>query len=130
MGQRFLIDTNILIYLVKLEIPEDKTLLIQKIIESSFNISLVTKIEFLGWNKHTIKGLLLSKDLISKANIIDIDNTIADQAIEIKQKTNLKLGDSVIAATTLINNLTLVSRNTKDFTKVPDLKLYNPFETT
>lgn len=48
MGQKFLIDTNILIYLVKFEIPADKTDFIQDVIESSFNISLITKIEFLG----------------------------------------------------------------------------------
>jgi len=33
----------------------------------------------------------------------------------------------VIAATALINEYTLITRNTDDFKKIKDLKLLNPF---
>jgi hypothetical protein len=39
------------------------------------------------------------------------------------------LPDAVIAATCLVNNFTLVTRNQKDFEGINGLKIYNPFET-
>ncbi len=36
--------------------------------------------------------------------------------------------DLFLAATALEHNLTLVTRNTKDFTSIPDLKLLNPWD--
>ena len=36
--------------------------------------------------------------------------------------------DLLLAATALEHNLTLVTRNTRDFTSVPDLKLLNPWD--
>jgi len=40
----------------------------------------------------------------------------------------MKLPDGVIAATCLINDLTLVTRNTDDFRNIESLKLFNPFQ--
>jgi len=42
-------------------------------------------------------------------------------------KYNLKLGDAVIAATTIFYNLILVTRNEKDFKKIK-IRIYNPFK--
>lgn len=128
MGENFLIDTNILIYLVKSELPSDKAEMIKNIIEKSFNISSITKIEFLGWNKHSEQGYITSENLIKLANIIYLDKDLTNNAIEIKRKTNLKLGDAIIGATALKGNYVLLTRNSKDFDKIKDLKLYNPFE--
>ncbi len=36
--------------------------------------------------------------------------------------------DLLLAATALEHNLTLVTRNTRDFTSIPDLKLFNPWD--
>ncbi|MBN2893610.1 MAG: PIN domain-containing protein [Bacteroidales bacterium] len=47
--------------------------------------------------------------------------------MEIKQKYNLKLGDSIIGATAILNDLIVVTRNEKDFKKIPDLSVLNPF---
>lgn len=44
--------------------------------------------------------------------------------------TNILVPDAVIAATCLVNDFTLVTRNQKDFKGINGLKLYNPFETT
>jgi hypothetical protein len=39
------------------------------------------------------------------------------------------LPDAVIAATCLVNDFTLVTRNQKDFKGINGLELYNPFTT-
>jgi hypothetical protein len=51
----FLIDTNILIYyLAGVLEPEEKPK-IDTILRDSFNISIITRIELLGWKGHTRK---------------------------------------------------------------------------
>ena len=128
MGEGFLIDTNILIYYLADAIPEEELPKVEEILRKSFNISIITKIEFLGWKGHTPEGFEKSKEFISFANIIPLTDEIADVAIELRRKVSIKLPDAVIAATALVHNLTLVTRNVKDFEKIEGLRIYNPFE--
>jgi len=44
-----------------------------------------------------------------------LDDDIAEETIVIRQKYKIKMPDAVIAATALINNLTLVTANSRDF---------------
>ena len=44
-----------------------------------------------------------------------LDDDIAEETIVIRQKYKIKMPDAVIAATALINNLTLVTANAGDF---------------
>lgn len=129
MGQRYLLDTNILIYFIKSQLPLGSKAQVKEIILTSFIISVVTKIEFLGWPEYNKINFVEAEELLNEANIIHLNKEIISSTIHIKRNYNLKLGDAIIAATALENKLILVSRNTKDFTRVPDLKLYNPFET-
>ena len=72
----YLIDTNILIYHTKgLQVTID--FLSNLITEHCFNISILTKIEFLGWDKHTPEGFEKCKELIEPANIYPLDEEIA-----------------------------------------------------
>ena len=54
--KEYLLDTNILIYLFADTIPKKEVNKIEEIFRTSFNISILTKIEFLGWEKHTEEG--------------------------------------------------------------------------
>ena len=47
MDKGYLVDTNILIYYVADAIPEKELNRIEKIFNTSFNTSIITKIEFL-----------------------------------------------------------------------------------
>ena len=44
----------------------------------------------------------------------------------IRKTYNLKLGDSLIAATAIIHDLTIYTRNFNDFEKAPVVKCVNP----
>ena len=55
-----------------------------------------------------------------------MENDIKLKTGEIRKKNKIKLPDAIIAATALVNDLTLLSRNTKDFIKIKDLKLIDP----
>ncbi|WP_297506124.1 type II toxin-antitoxin system VapC family toxin [Thermococcus sp.] len=128
MGEGFLIDTNILIYYLADAIPEEELPKVEEILRKSFNVSIITKIEFLGWRGHTPEGFKKSKEFISFAHVIPLTDEIADIAIELRRKVIIKLPHAVIAATALLHNLTLVTRNVKDFEKVEGIRIYNPFE--
>ncbi len=47
-------------------------------------------------------------------------------AIDIRKKYNLKLGDSLIAATAMVHDLEIYTRNTDDFKNIKELKTFNP----
>jgi predicted nucleic acid-binding protein len=61
--------------------------------------------------------------------IIDIDEAVADKWGYICSKDpNLPITDSLIAATAMARNLKVVTRNSKDFIRVPGLEVINPWE--
>jgi predicted nucleic acid-binding protein len=60
-------------------------------------------------------------------NVIDIDGLIIKDAIILRQTKKMSIGDAIIAATALVNNLTLVTRNYKDYQHITGLQLLNPF---
>lgn len=127
MASEYLLDTNILIYYTK-GIEKAKNLIDSLTLQNSFNISILTKIEFLGWDKHTDGGYEKCKKLIECANIYNIDEIVSDKAIELKRKNKIKLADAVIAATALLNSLKLVTRNTDDFKMIDGLEVVDIVE--
>jgi toxin FitB len=122
----YLLDTNILIYHLKGDIPQREIEKIESILKHSFIISVITKIEFLGWRKHTVDGFLKAQEFLRHAAIIPVDSELADLAIELRRNNNIKLADALIAATALLNNLVLVTGNEEDFTAIEELEIYNP----
>ena len=126
MGQGYLIDTNILIYALEGLFIDNQDM--TKIFNESFNASVISEIEFLGWKGFSEQSKIDAKNFLSLANIYPLTSEIKNLAIEIKQKYNIKLGDSIISATALSNNLSVVSRNSKDFNKIDGLIIFNPFE--
>lgn len=128
MGQKYLIDTNILIYALEGLFIENNEMI--DIFNKSFNISIISEIEFLGWKEFSGNKIKVddAKNFLNLATIYSITSDIKNSAILLKQKYNSKLGDSVIAATAIVNGLILITRNTKDFNKISNLATYNPFE--
>ena len=129
MGQRYLIDTNILIYDFGDEFPTECTKIVDEIFDNSFNISVISEIEFLGWRKFSEESLKNAVNFLDFACIHPLNTDIKELAIGLKQGNSIKLGDSIIAATAIHNDYTLVTRNSKDFERIKNLKIFNPFET-
>ena len=68
----------------------------------------------------------LIEEYLDKFEIINTNKKIALQSIENRKIKKIKLPDNIIVATAQINDLTLVTRNTKDFNFL-DIKVLNPF---
>ena len=56
-----------------------------------------------------------------------MDAEVIDKAVALRQQKKITPGDSIIAATALLDNLTLITRNVDDFLQIPDLDIENPF---
>ena len=123
----YLIDTDILIYHTKGS-QAVSGFINDVVAQRAFNISILTKIEFLGWEKHTAEGFQKCEQLVKLANIYHIDEDIAEQAIGLRRRVKIKLADAVIAATALVNNLKLATRNVEDYKAVRELEIFNPFK--
>ena len=48
------------------------------------------------------------------------------KSITLKQQKKLSLGDAIIAATAISENLSLLTANTKDFKHIEELELIDP----
>ena len=118
----FLIDSNIVIY----SFSDEYTYLRRFIIDESAVISEITRVEVLGFAGLNSDQEKYFVDVFSYMKIIIPDQEIFNKAIDVRKKYNLKLGDSIIAATALIYGLKLFTRNLKDFERVELLTCINP----
>jgi toxin FitB len=64
---------------------------------------------------------------LSSLRELELTSTIAEQTIQIRKIRKLKLPDAVIAATAIVSNLTIITRNTSDFDQIVGLNYINPF---
>jgi predicted nucleic acid-binding protein len=117
-----LVDTNIVIYSYLPEYSYLKSIIFK---ENTF-ISEISRVEVLGYPKLKQDEDVYFQNLFRFLTIIFPSQEIYDAAIEVRKKHNLKLGDSIIAATAMVQGLTIYSRNLKDFENVVGLKCFNP----
>lgn len=131
MGVMYLVDSNTLIdYLGRLLPDKGKQLVAGIIDRDELRISVITHIELLGFQAAD-DYLQKCQSLVAVAEVVPlVDPVIIDRAILVRRETKIKLPDAVIAATALIRNLTVVSRNEKDFGRVKGLKYVNPHESS
>nr|NQU92122.1 type II toxin-antitoxin system VapC family toxin [Bacteroidota bacterium] len=97
------------------------------IIDGQFSISVINKIEILGFSGLTEDEELKFNQFITAANVLNLDDAIVDTTIGLRKQFKTKLPDAIIAATALVNNLILFTRNTKDFDKIEGLVLNDPY---
>ena len=117
-------DTNILIYLSKYTLNPDSIFS-----RNSKNaISVITKIEALGFRfaKQEEHDLLLN--LINELTVIPLSDAIAEATIKIRTTYKIKLPDAIIYATALTENLPLMTNNIADFKNLGDkVEIIDPF---
>ena len=122
---QYLIDTNAVIDYLGKKIPLTGMDFMTPIVDSVPNISVISKIEVLGFNAPEEHYKLLT-NFMDDAAILDLTSTIVDVSIDIRKKHKTKLPDAIIAATALVYDLVLISRNVSDFKNIHDLKVIDP----
>ena len=119
-----LADSNILIYATKPEHAE----LRQWMIETLPKVSVISKVEILGYHKLQVAEKDVLTELLNSLELIYLTPSSYEIAIQLRQQRKLTLGDALIAATCLEHGYALVTRNTFDFTWIDELKVVNLLE--
>lgn len=118
----FLVDSNIIIYSQASQFEYLRNIFIK---EPVF-VSEISRVEVLGYHKLTSDEENYFKDIFSLIPVILPSKQIFDTSIMIRKTYNLKLGDSLIAATAIVHDLTIYTRNFNDFEKLHGVKCINP----
>jgi predicted nucleic acid-binding protein len=123
MGKRYLIDSNVIIDYTALRLPEKGSDFVENLFDNDFLISVATKIEVLGFNDVPEK-LLAMEEFLNSATTLSLDELVTKQTINLRREyKKLKLGDAIIAATALVHNLIVISRNVSDFKNITGLEV-------
>lgn len=97
------------------------------IIDNTPNISVISKIEILRF-KTTPNSYKILDDFVNESVILNLDYPIVQTTIAVCRYHKIKLPDAVIAATAIVNDFILVTRNKSDFKNIDGLMLINPWE--
>lgn len=123
---QFLVDTNVVIDYLGQKLPALGMDFMNTIIDNIPNVSVVTKIEVLGFNAPFEHYKLLTQ-FMEDATVLDLSNNVVDACIEIRKNHKTKLPDAIIAATAFVYNLVLISRNSSDFKNINGIQVIDPY---
>jgi hypothetical protein len=127
MGQQYLIDSNVVIDYLAGKFTLDGMLFINEIVNDIPFISVITKIEILGYKSPEEANQLLS-DFVDDSVVIELTEDVVLQTIELRKELKIKTPDAIIAATAMVNQLVLLTRNKKDFDKINGIEVVNPYD--
>lgn len=117
-------DTNLFIYSV---LPENRWLRewFEREVPSA---SVISYVEALGFHRHTAEDKTALEALFARTEKLRVGDAVIAEATRSKQIRRMKLGDSLVAATALARDAKLATRNTFDFSWVPNLSVVDPFD--
>lgn len=113
-GNKFLLDTNILLYVA------GKRIDITALPQGEFYISFVTELEILSYPSLTPQEEKQLRKLLGEMPVIDATREIKDSAITLRKQYRLKLPDALIAATARTLKATLIT-NDKGFDAIKEI---------
>ncbi len=119
-----LLDSNLIIYITSGQYPE----LTNWFLDNTPSVSVVSMVEVLGYHSLKSGEKAELENFFSRLNLIYPVAEEFQRAIELRQKHAMSLGDALIAATALTHALTLATHNTKDFTWIKSLDVFDPLE--
>lgn len=89
-------------------------------------VSVVSYVEVLGYHLLSDSDKQALTEFLHAARILPVTSAVAERAILLRQQRRMSLGDSLIAATALVFETTLVAHNIADFEWVTNLQLFDP----
>ena len=119
---QYLIDTNAVIDYLGEKLPASGMAFMNNIINAVPQLSVVSKIEVLGFNAPAEYYQLLT-NFMNDATIVPLTEDIVNESINVRKKHKTKLPDAVIAATAIVTKSILISRNISDFRNIKGLKV-------
>ena len=119
-----LVESNIIIYSALKEFAYLRELFK----EENVFVSEISLLEVLGYSSITKEQENYFNAVFSLVNKIPVSTEIIFEAIRLRKNDKLSVGDSIIAASAIGLNLTLLTNNVSDFKKVKSLQIKNPIK--
>lgn len=116
------LDSNIVIYSYQPAFSFLKPL----VIDPENAVSAISRLEVIGYHAIQPSEETYCEYVFRILQQIPVDDAVLTEAIRLRKQFKLSLGDSIVAATSLLHRVELYTRNTADFLRVPDLKVINP----
>lgn len=126
MAEKYLIDTSAIIKYINETLSTEGLVFMDETIEKESTISFISEIELQVWNPPNPQDIKIYQSFISGSNVTGISPEIINETIQIRKNHKLRMPDAIIAATAIVNGLTLIADNDNDFDKVTGLGLINP----
>lgn len=117
MGPQYLIDSNVIIDFLAERLPEPGMMRVSTAIDEAFHLSFVNQIEVLAYPFESEVERVKTEDFVRQATVFGISEALIERTIVIRRDYKIKLPDALIAATALVNGLSLLTRNERDFGK-------------
>lgn len=117
-----LLDSNIIIYAAQPEHADLRAF----IAEHAPAVSAISVVEVLGFHRLTKEDRVHFEEFFRASRVLRVSDAVVEWAVGLRQTRRMSLGDALIAGTALAHDLTLVTRNTDDFSWVPDLRVNDP----
>jgi len=123
-GTKLILDTNIVLYLLS----GDETVA-EVVNGKQIYISFVTELELLGYSKLTQEEEAQINSFLKECGIVNITEQVKEKTIELRRTYQLKLPDSIIAATSQYLSIPLMTAD-GDFKRVKEISVihYNVIE--
>ncbi len=122
-------DTNSIIYFLENQLPDaSSTNILRYLSENPPFVSVISELELLSWKRLDARARVVIVDFLSNSLLVSLSDEVKAKTIETRRAFSIKLPDAIIAATALTYQLPLLTRNLRDFEKVPGLKVLDPFD--
>lgn len=118
----YTLDTNFVIYYLIKDKQAEK-FFNQNLVNTFYYISVISRVELFSYPEITASEFSSIEAFLSGTRSVLIDNEIAMIAAELRRKYKIKTPDSLVAATAIYTNTSLVTRNIKDFEKIKELRV-------
>lgn len=123
----FLLDSNPIIDYRNQRLPPEGKAFIDRLVLDGVAVSVITRLEVLG-TRMLPDQRFHAESRLSLFREFPIDDSTIQQAIALRSVTRIKSIDALIAATALLHDLPLITRNRNDFAAIEGLSLLDPFE--
>ena len=121
---KYLLDTNIIIDYLRQYQPTIDNVNKRLDTDEDLSISIITIAEvYSGQSTFNVEAVQDIRDIIKYIRKMPITELIAKTAGAIKRDYQTDLVDAIIAATAIVYDMTLITRNLKHFTNIPNLDL-------
>ncbi|GHU21003.1 motility twitching protein PilT [Spirochaetia bacterium] len=127
MEVNYLLNSNVIVAYLDNKLPPRGMDFLSDIVDRIPNISVISQIEVLRYNTTSDVMKILS-DFIDCSVILPLDTKVVKSTISLCRQSKIKLPDAIIAATSIVYNFTLLTRNVDDFKNIHGLIYENPWD--